>query len=481
MVALRLASSRYLGIGFAIATGVAAASGSSGARAQDLNLQNQLNILSPLPSTATASPPATDVTPSKAIQSQTVASAVANKKCSTGDKQKDEDLIGTVGGITVRQYFDMRVEQYSEKYAEYLKKSSRKFPLIPPSKPNLSCTDKQPTTITFGLPINPTYETDVLKKGNNSSPGESFGVGGNVLVTTGVENHPYDLVVLYGAAASQRYSPTAYSSQNVDSTNAYMAYQAFLYADGCHYDSKNTVPLKCGISVDRVDPQEPPPIVPDPNLTTFDTLAFGIQNQTAFVPTFHAEKTDFFTPQFTLASQNINLDDRTETQDCAKNLQAFCHYLNLSLTVGQSFADVTTQQNFNVAGSAIVGWRLGHALDMVDCGNDKTTPCLRYYDWTLALQGTATGKDFENFVGGRQDLLLQVGPVLTVSRQNSPLKNGKPIDPSSGLITESVSFMLPVTYNKNFSTVSAAAYSSLVIQPTLTISFSSQAKADMPK
>jgi hypothetical protein len=54
--------------------------------------------------------------------------------------------------------------------------------------------------------------------------------------------------------------------------------------------------------------------------------------------------------------------------------------------------------------------------------------------------------------GGRRDLLLQAGPALTNTNGN-------------------VSFQLPVTYFKNYSTVSTAAWSGLVVQPTLTISF----------
>jgi hypothetical protein len=321
--------------------------------------------------------------------------------------------------------------------------------------PDLNCTTGQPTKIKVSLPLNPTYETDVLKTGNNSSHGGSFGVGGNVLVTTaGLQGRPADLVVMYAAEASSRYTPSTFSSQNVDSTNLYLAYQAFLHADGYYRD---------GTPVKDIDPSKPPAKVPDAGMTTVDTVAFAIQNQTAFVPTFHAEKADFLTPQVTLSSQNINLNG-PNPKPCVNAIgsqQSFCNYANFSLTVGQSFSDVVTQQNVNAAASATIGWK-----------PDKT-------DFNFYLQTTATGKHYENFVGGRDDLLLQAGVVLTYSPSCPPNLDPK-LCPVASDPTPSLTFSLPVTYNKNYSTVSAAAWSGWVIMPTLTIAFSHTAAAVMP-
>lgn len=420
MVAQRVMSSKYLGIGLAIATGVAFNLGSSlHAQAQDLNLQTQLNILSPLPLQVT--PPATDV--STTSTTLKLRSAVKSPNCPiTAAQQASIDDY-------LKRYPDATVYQFNQYNQDQTKKMKIKG--VPNPVPDLTCSTGQPTKIKVSLPLNPTYETDVLKTGNNSSHGESFGIGGNVLITS-AGLRPFDQVVMYAAEASSRYTPSAFSSQNVDSINSYMAYQAFLHADGYYRD---------GSIIKNIDPSTPPTKVPDANMTTIDTVAFAIQNQTAFMPTFHKEKTDFFTPQFTLSSQNINLDDPKHTAECGMNLQAFCHYANLALTVGQSFSDVTTQQNFNVAGSATLGWRID--------GN-----------WSLLLQTMATGKEYENFVGGRRDLLLQAGPALTYANGN-------------------VSLQLPVTYFKNYSTVSTAAWSGLVIQPTLTISFTYNASLAM--
>jgi hypothetical protein len=422
MVAQRVVSSKYLGIGLAIATGVAFNLGSSlHAQAQDLNLQTQLIILSPLPLQVT--PPATDVSiPSTKLG---LAEALKSPNCPITPEQRasiDEYL---------KKNSRATVFDYNNDLAN--KRKNKKILGGPNPPPDLSCSTGQPTKIKVSVPINPTYETNVLKTGNNSSHGESFGIGGNVLVTTaGLQGRPFDQVVMYAAEASSRYTPSAFSSQNVDSINSYMAYQVFLHANGYYRD---------GSSIKNIDPSTPPAKLPDPNMTTVDTVAFAIQNQTAFMPTFHKEKADFFTPQFTLSSQNINLDDPKHTAECGMRLQAFCQYANLALTVGQSFSDVTTQQNFNVAGSATLGWRID--------GN-----------WSLLLQTMATGKEYENFVGGRRDLLLQAGPALTYANGN-------------------VSFQLPVTYFKNYSTVSTAAWSGLVIQPTLTISFTYNASLAM--
>ena len=142
-------------------------------------------------------------------------------------------------------------------------------------------------------------------------------------------------------------------------------------------------------------------------------------------------------PQVTLARQNISLAGNAfctppPGADGKKALPGYCYYADLSLTIGQTFSDLLTQQNFNIAGGATVGWRIHHT------------------DFVVALQTTVTSRTYTNFPGGRRD--VQVGPVLKYTRGN-------------------FAFSLPVTYNQNFSSVAAAEWNGVVIQPTLTISF----------
>lgn len=192
------------------------------------------------------------------------------------------------------------------------------------------------------------------------------------------------------------------------------------------------------------------------NLLTVDTLALGVVNQASFLPGFHNETADFLTPQFTLARQNIALgDDVCSTSPASgsstaprpvkalsdvKNL-GFCHYLDLALTVGQTFSDVIAQQNTNVMGSATLGWRV-----------DQT-------NWKVTLPVSATLKEYENVLGGRQDVLFQAGAAASYTV------------PPSGAGGPSLLFSLGVTYNRNFSTLSTATWHGFVVQPQLTIAF----------
>jgi hypothetical protein len=420
-------SSNYLGVGLAVAT-VAAIGVISPARAQvqDLNLQTQLNILLPAP---------TVVTPSSTTASspETKVASCSLPTHATESQQKALDQI-------LHDRPNITIGEYNRDYLS--KKRQISIQGVPTLPPNMNCKGGQQTTVKVSFPLNPTYETNILKIGNNSSNGESFGFGGNVLVTgPGLAGRPFDLVVVNVAEASSRYTPTF--SPSVDTVNTYVAYQAFLHADGYDVDKKSGYPTSF---VDSIDKSTPTVNVPQGGMTTFETLAFAIQNQTAYTPTFHTEKADFFTPQITLAGTNFDLDD-SKARSCSSSIgNSFCNYANLSLTVGQSFSDVRTQQNANIAGSVTLGRR----PDMTD--------------WNLAVQATATGKDYENFVGGRSDLLLQVGPLLSYSP--------KPFwTDASNTEKAAISFSLPITYNKNYSTVTAAAWSGWVIMPTLTIAF----------
>jgi hypothetical protein len=419
-----------LGVGAAIAIGLATSLASSPpAQAQDLNLQTQLNIFSP---------PLT-VQPLGSIGQQSALSAL--KSCSSSASvarlkenspwldflEENPDL--TVDDVAARSnLFRERLDKFQRQHRQ---------PKFGPVPINL-CYTVQPTQLKTTFPFNPTYETDVLKKGDNSSTGESAGFGGNFLLTT-AGLRPFDLIAMGAGETSVRYTSPFFSSASFDSISSQLFYQAFLYGSGYVIDQANQV-THVGDVLQYAEQHKTDSLL-STGLITLDTVAFGVQNQTAFTPTFHTEKADLLTPQFTIARQNINLDgpDTVAIRNCAALTTGFCHYADLSLTVGQTFSDVLSQQNFNVAGSAAVGWRID-----------------RY--WKLAINTMATGKDYEDFVGGRQDLLLQAGPALTYSYTSHDNMN--------------FTFQLPVTYYKNYSTVSTAAWAGLIIQPTVSVAFS---------
>jgi hypothetical protein len=455
MAKQRVVSSNYLGVGLAIATGVAANFGSSlEAQAQvNPNIQTQLNIVSPPLQTMLAQP-------ENSSQMLTAFKKNGSTKCptpNTGNSDLDSVIYSTTK-LSSADRDKLRTSVHaksSESIADLVAKPGmvavlketliniHKFQFAPVT-PKFECNYRQPSTVKISAPFNPTYETNILKSGNNSSPGESAGFGGNVLVTTGVKDRPWDLVALSASEASARYTPNF--SPSFDSLTSQAAYQMFLHAYG--YDPKS------GAFVDNLNPKTDVKNLPPTGLITFDTLAFGYQNQTAFTPTFKAEKADLLTPQVTLGRQNIGLDD-LNAKPCmdSNGNQRFCTYANFSITAGQTFSDVKPLQNVNFAASATLGWNM--------------TPA-----WSLTLPATATAKSFEDIVGGRRDLLLQVGTALNYNspsiqltcpdNPNSMCNNGEAV---------SYTFSLPVTFYKNYSTLSTAKWSGFIVMPTLTFSF----------
>jgi hypothetical protein len=441
MATRRISSSNYLGVGLAIATGAVVNlswSPQASAQVQDLNLPAQMNITAPPPVVA---PPSAEIVSDNFVTFLSGTNQGACKSITSPevlqlalDVDRYQSLFASANtkglfraGMSDAEKIEFLL-RHPEKVKEILRplagtsnnannEANRPLVAFPPQTNIKFGCNAQPTVVKVSFPFNPTSETNVLKSGNNSSPGGSAGFGGNVLATT-AGLRPLDLVALSAGEGSSRYDPHPTSSN--DTATSYIAYQYFLGAEG--YVNGKMIPI-----------DEHSQNAPKQNLITIDTLAFGFQNQTSFTPTFHAEKADLFTPQFTLSRQNIGLDDPKRT-DCAL-ADAFCRYLSLSLTVGESLSDVAIQQNFNVAVSATPGWRIDDTL-------------------TLSLPATMTARDYQHFVGGRRDLQLQVGPMLMYT-------------PANKLFT----FSLPVSYYKNYSSVTAAEWSGLVIQPTLTIAF----------
>jgi hypothetical protein len=429
MLKRRILSSSYLGAGLAIATGVMFNLGSVlPARAQaDLNLQSRLETIMP--------PVGPQLPAGKGVQPEIPTSGT------TLDKLRFLSNAGCDLPAPLKKLLEkgQSLTAEDQKQAEIDLKS-----IIP----NLDCTIRQPQTVQISFPLNPSYETNVLRaRSNNSSPGGSAGFGGQVQVTTGVEHRPWDLFILNAQEASARYSPNP--SPSTDGLSQQASYQMFLYAYGYDPNSKTIV--------NNLVPGSPRPALPG-GTTTFDTLTFSVLNQTGFMPTFKSEKSDFLTPQVSLAFQNIGLDELS-AKPCITPNTKFCYYANVSFTAGQTFSDVIPLENVNFAASVTLAWNINS-------------------DWSLTLPATATAKDYEHVVGGRRDLQLQVGPVLTYSSPNKlplncqikddPKKSDPCYDHQENI---AYTFKLPISYYKNYSTLSTAAWSGWVILPTLSISF----------
>jgi hypothetical protein len=75
-----------------------------------------------------------------------------------------------------------------------------------------------------------------------------------------------------------------------------------------------------------------------------------------------------------------------------------------------------------------------------------------------------TPRYFEYVTGGRRDIMVQGGPLLTYAPASMKIF-------ANSNTTQSVSFSLPVNYFQNYSTVAKYSWGGLVIQPTLTVAF----------
>jgi len=298
-------------------------------------------------------------------------------------------------------------------------------------------------TIKVIAPFNPTDETNVLKSNQNNSPGTSWGYGGTLqaFVPVKIESDPsrnFDVVGFSAQSQSVRY--TQFPTKSFDSITTQAAYQLFLNAFGFQSNG-----ARVPISPETVKNDNG--AVPPLGMITVDSVAFGFQNQTLYTPAFHNETVDLFTPQITFNRQNWNLSGnakpcQAEIPDPRKD--GFCFSADFSLTFGQTFSDVASQTNTNLAFSVTPGMRV-----------DRT-------DWKLTLPLTVTERAYENVAGGRQDTLFQIGPALTYAPPPFTDNNGG---------SYAVTFSLPVTYNQNFSTVPTDAWRGFVVMPTLTVAF----------
>jgi hypothetical protein len=453
----RTSSSIYLACGYALSMGIAvlALSGNEARAQADLNLQTQVDIITApfslrQPQTVNTTPqvevrkveggtvPVNRTEAKKVFRSAIQKfNSARNIKASAAKELKDADAC-VKSASTVRVCMEKFKDHLTEAELESI---SKVVPAaLPPGRPTFVISNKIPekqgTNVKFTFPFNPTYETNVFKSNTNVHPDTSAGFGAGWQVTTGVDGRPFDIIALSMGSASSRYN--AFPSQSADVLTIQGFYQYFLGAS--RGDGTPIIFPPAGATV-------PAGTIPPGGMITVDTVAIGIQNQTAFVPTYLHEKADFFTPQVTFARQNINLSGPNSEGCVDAKLEnpAFCYFATLLLTPAQTFSDVATLANANLAASATIGTRINQT------------------NLTAALATTVTGKAFEYVPGGRQDLLIQIGPTLAYTANKC------------------INGTLAVTYNRNYSTLTPAAWSGWVVQPTLNIVFPVQPPPDKGK
>src|SRR5580692_7081417 len=210
MFELRVLPSNYLGVGLAIATSLAANLGSARqAQAQapnNLNLQTQLDIIMPpvspqlpLPTQPGSNPFAgLDQTlvrlstgavfvQTKALRSVALriqppaknAAVLAGKKnVPPLSAQEAKDIVeGCLSKSDSANCTEAQRRKFETELAFFA------------VNPNPTVVTRQPQKVQISFPFNPSYETNTLKSlGNNNSPGESAGFGGNVVITTGIKD-----------------------------------------------------------------------------------------------------------------------------------------------------------------------------------------------------------------------------------------------------------------------------------------------------
>jgi hypothetical protein len=123
----------------------------------------------------------------------------------------------------------------------------------------------------------------------------------------------------------------------------------------------------------------------------------------------------------------------------------------------RTFSDQTLQQNANVTASVTPGWRIP------DSDWKLTLPIAvtaRAYENENA-SGRQTDFSFGNVAGGRDDLLFQLGAIL----------NYAPPPFLNPFVNTVLNFSASATYNRNYSTLSTAAWHGFIVLPTLTLAF----------
>ncbi|GKQ55721.1 hypothetical protein [Bradyrhizobium sp. Ce-3] len=305
-----------------------------------------------------------------------------------------------------------------------IKPPKRKALLIPPNiKPGKSedQAPTQPTTVKFIFPVGPTYESNATKSDLLAHADTSIALGGGFQLTTqGFRN--LDVIGVSAGTTSTRY--VNLTSKNLDILSSAVQYQLFL---GAYHGDGRPLDLTHGSNLPT-------------GQVSFNTLTFGLQNSTAFAPTFRAETLNLLTPTVVYAWQNLPVGGGlcTTKLNPKADAAAFCYYADVNVTLGHTSSDNSLQENTNFGVAATLGDRIS--------GTDL-----------VATLGTwASGKVYDNVPGGRRDLLLQIGPKLQFSPANA------------------VSTSIGVVYNRNYSNVAAAAWHGWIVQSAVTYAFAPQ-------
>jgi hypothetical protein len=123
-----------------------------------------------------------------------------------------------------------------------------------------------------------------------------------------------------------------------------------------------------------------------------ETLAFRFRSQTAYVPGFGESSSTFLTPSVEWALSNIALSNDI----CGKgDLRSNCYFARIAMNVAHSWSDNAKLDNSSAGASLTLGWNI------------------RPSKLALGLSGSVTGRHYDRFTGGRDDLIFSGGPAVT--------------------------------------------------------------------
>ncbi|MGZ8400825.1 MAG: hypothetical protein ACXWVI_05965 [Methyloceanibacter sp.] len=118
---------------------------------------------------------------------------------------------------------------------------------------------------------------------------------------------------------------------------------------------------------------------------TTDLLTLGVDGTSVYEPGFGSSEIVIATPSIGWSRSNIGLGNKM----CgAKGSEAYCTYANVSLSLGESWADVQSQINSWAVAETTLGWR----------------PPVK--GLSLSATGSLQGVVFSDYPGGRQDFVF---------------------------------------------------------------------------
>jgi len=137
---------------------------------------------------------------------------------------------------------------------------------------------------------------------------------------------------------------------------------------------------------------------------TTDILTLGLDGTSVYEPGFGAEQISIATPSVGWSRSNIGVGNRL----CgAKGSEAYCYFASVSLSLGESLADVSDQINSWAGAETTLGWR----------------PPVK--NLSVSATGGVQTAIFSDYPGGRQDLIFTgSGNLSWTPNENTTLSAG---------------------------------------------------------